>query len=112
MAQRQLTAMVHQLGHHKVQLNVGRGQLGAAFVKSAAFGKVGGQSPLAVLAPFPHGLQGVPNAAWGHADEIGMARGIGHQHHIGVVMQVFTHTRQGVLHRDAPFLQMGSRPNA
>ena len=38
MPQRQLAAVVHQFGHHKVQLNVRVGRFGAAFVERTTLG--------------------------------------------------------------------------
>ena len=60
MPQGQLAAMVHQFGHHKVQLNVRVRFAGSAFVKGAAFCEIGGERPRAVLPPGPQGLQGLP----------------------------------------------------
>ncbi len=41
-----------------------------------------------------------------------MPRRVGHQHRIGVVVQVFTHAGQVVQHLNAETLQMRGRPNA
>ena len=112
MAQCQLAAVVHQFGHHKVQLNVRVRHLRSAVVKGTALGEVRGEAPLSVLVPGPQGLPGVPHPFGRHANQIGLPRRIGHQHCVRVVVQVFAHARQVAQHLDALALQMRGWPNA
>lgn len=51
MAQQGLAAMVDQLAHHKMQLQIGHRLLGLATDKAAGFGEIAGQHAPALMAP-------------------------------------------------------------
>ncbi len=112
MAQHRLAAMVHQLAHHEVQLQVGDGLLGAALDETAGFGEVGGERATALAPPFEEAFDHVHHAGPGQTEQVGELGRVDHHHHVGVVVQVGAHTGQVVHHADAVFAQVRRRADA
>ena len=112
MTEHRLSAMIDQLAHHEVQLQVRDRFIGGAADESPRFGEVGGQHAAAGATPFADALEHVPGTGQGQAEQVGHLRGVDHHHHIRVVVQVGTDTGQVTNHRDAVLAQVIRRPDA
>jgi hypothetical protein len=107
VAPHRAAAVVDQLAHHEVPLQVRHGLVGPAAEEAAGLGEVGGQEAAPLAPPLADGAGDVPAAAQAEAEARARLRRLEHHHHVRVVVQVAAHAGQGVTHGDAVALQLG-----
>ena len=112
MAQRGGAAMVDELAHHKMQLQVGYRFCRVAPDEAAGLGEIAGQHAAARLAPLKNALEHAQHAARRDTKQVLAAGCIHHLHHVNVVMQMLAHARQVVDRRNLLRQQVLARANA